>query len=304
MESAKKWIRVAADKKWQDMKKFDRWKTQFRPRRIFIFIAVFVWAVVLWGGIIGSIFFQSMHSYISYFTNWSWTYQGIFWILYLFSFLEHPKSRMLEYELLYTFWWNMLAQTVIVFVLVIAIFQDDASIIIDETKTGGGKYSDGTVLNVNMIKHYFPVIFNCILLFAIWNDIADMLIYTFADIVYYGSGADLCDCCTRFRYHARKIPAWIYIGFQTFVSVVPILVYYNVFDITVIYNLDDFPIWAGILIIIFFAFAAVFLPLQYMFRITIAGKSVDKCHRGCKETANLKEGDSFQLKAIPVPSDF
>lgn len=295
-----------ANKQWSDMKKIDRWKLQFPPRRIFIFIFDFIWVVILWVGIIGKIFNDSISSYIGYFTNWAWTYQGAFWLLYLFSYLEDPKQRTLEYWLLYAFWWNIFAQSIIVFVLVIAIFQDDATIIIGETKTGGGKYDDGTVLNYNMLFHYAPVIWNVINIFALWNDIADMLVYTFGDIIYSGDGVgkDGHVICrhTRFQYRVRKEPVWLYIAFSTFLAVVPILTFYNVFDIRVIYNLNDFPTWAGIIVTIFFAFASVFLPLQYMFRVTIPSRFVPDYQRG-KDQKAFDSGSRYQLKRIPLPSD-
>ncbi len=278
----------------------ERWEKQFTPRRIFAFVFNFVWAFVLWATMIYKIFWDGVFSYIGFFTNWSWIYQSIFYLLYLFSYLESPWSRQLEYWLLYSIWWNVFAQTVIIVVLVTVVFQDNAYILIGETKTGGGKYDDGTVLTYNFMVHYLPPIIAIINMWVFWPDIADMLLYTFGLIEYHGEAPELCDT-TRFMYVVRAAEAWAYICVTTFFAIVPLLVYYNVFDIRSVYHLEDFPTWAGIIITIILALLIVMLPLQYMFRSTIPARPVPSYQRKAKNF-DPNATTTYQLTRIPLPS--
>lgn len=280
----------------------ERWEMQFTPRRIFAFVFNFIWVVILWGSMIYKVFWDGVFSYIGYFTNWSWIYQSVFYLLYILSYLESPKTRGLEYWLLYAFWWNVFSQTIIIMVLVTVVFQDNAYILIGETKTGGGKYNDGTVLTYNFLVHYVPPFVALINMWVIWQDIADMLLFAFGLMEYHGGAPERCDS-TRYTYVVRAVFAWMYIWLMTIFAILPILVYYNVFDIREVYHLEDFPTWGGVLITILLALLIVMLPLQYMFRSTIPSRPVPDYQR----VHNTKGFDpeshaTFQLVHIPRPS--
>jgi hypothetical protein len=193
------------------------------------------------------------------------------------------------------------AQTIIILVLVFAIFQDNAYILIGETKTGGGAYNDGTVINYNFLVHYCPPIIALINMWIIWPDVADMLTFTFGLIEYHGEIPEKCDT-TRFSYVIRAYPAWVYIWISTVFAVIPILVFYNVFDVREVYHLEDFPTWAGIIVTVLLAFGAVMLPMQYIFRSTIPARAVPQYQR----KADVFEEDAtktYRLARIPLPSE-
>lgn len=295
----KKWndAKVATAATVRDMQSRERWAMQFTPRRILVFTVNLVWTIVLWVGVFGKIAFEDLGVYVSYFTNWSWTYQAIFYLLYLLSYLESPRTRTLEFWLLYAFWWNVFCQAMNVFFLVIWVIQDSADIVTKEMKLGGGEYDDGTVLNVEKLYHTFPALMAAFNIFGLWSDVTDMTIYAFADIVFFGY-EDRCKH-DQFRYRVRAEPAWTYIGFSTILGAVPLLVYYNVFDIQEVYDLEDFPIAAGVFATLAIAFVAVFLPLLYMFHWTIPSRDVPDYQRHAKQPV---EPGRYQLSRVPLPS--
>lgn len=285
----------------EDLSDRTRWSLQFTWRRIAVFVLDFAWMVILWGVILTKVWSDGLFTYIGFFTNWSWIYQAVYYLVYLFSFIEDPHIRGLEYWMLYAFWWNMFAQTIIILVLVFAIFQDNAYILIGETKTGGGTHSDGTVINYNFLVHYCPPIVALINMWIVWPDIADVLTYTFGFIEYDGAAPEKCDT-TRFAYVVRMRTAWLYIWTSTLLAIVPLLVFYNAFDVREVYHLEDFPTWAGIIITILLAFATVMLPMQYIFRSTIPSRVVPHYQRKARDF-NEHAVATYRLAQMPIPSE-
>lgn len=273
-----------------------RWRHQFTPRRIALFILNFLWTAVLWVVLVTKIAYEGFGTYITYFTNWSWAFQAIFGIIYLFSYLDNPCKRTLETWLLYAFWWIVFAQVFIVFVLVIWVIEDSATLVTKEMKIGGGEYSDGTVLNIEALVHKWPAIIAILNLFLLWTDIADVLIYTFADVVFMGE--NLCHH-ESFVYRIRKEPGWLYIAFTTVVSAIPIVVYFNAFDFRDVYELEDFPIYAGVILVFVIVIFAVFVPLIYQFMLTIPNTTVPKNER--RFVQKKTPGEREQIYHIHLP---
>lgn len=270
--------RILGAERWKQYRDKERWQLQFSNRRIFVFCVALIWTFILWFGTLYKCFYESVTSFLSYFTNISFAYQAGFYLFYTISYFGDPRKRSLEFFVLFGFWWNVFAQTVIVFVLVQGVLLDAPGLLINETKTGGGQYDDGVVLLVNTIVHVCPIIFGLILLPFVWPDLCDIYVLMFARVYClpkHTNGESLCRhlrCAFRVDYKQ----AWWYILFNYAAAFMPILLYYNIVNLREVYDLHDFKTYAAILLMFVINFFAVILPLIFMFYITIPQRDVPK----------------------------
>ena len=262
--------------RWRPLFSKERWRLQFNNRRLFLFVVVLLWTIALWIGVLYKTFYESVTDFISYFTNIAFAIQAAYYLLYTASFLMDPRKRTLEFFMLFGFWWNVFAQAIIVFVLVFGVFLDAPGIIIGETKTGGGTYDDGLVLFADRFFHVIPAVIALIVLFMSWTDMSDIYILMFSKVYClprtYG-GESLC-VHQRCAFRVDKQQAWTYIGFNFLAAFLPILLYWNIVDIRVVYDLHDFPTYAAMLLVLGINIFAIIIPLMFMINVTIPGRDV------------------------------
>lgn len=262
--------------RWSPFLEKERWVLQFNNRRIFTFLFSLLWTIVLWFGVLYKCFYESVTDFISYFTNISFAYQAVYFLLYTLSFLEDPRKRRLEFFVLFGFFWNMFAQVCNVFILVLGVFLDAPGLVISETKTGGGDYDDGVVLVAERLYHVIPLMVALIIIFLCWIDISDILILMFAKVYClpkYYKGEKLCSH-SRCAFKVDIKQAWCYILFNYIMAFVPLLLYYNIVDLRTIYKLHDFPTYAAFLVMIGINAFSVVIPLCFQFYSTIPGREV------------------------------
>lgn len=262
--------------RWKPFFDKERWELQFNTRRAFLFLFSLLWTGLLWLGSLYKCAYSSVTEFVSYFTNISFAYQAIYFLLYTLSFLGDPRKRSLEFFVLFGFFINMFAQVCIVFILVLGVFLDAPGLVIGETKTGGGQYDDGVVLVAERLYHVFPLMVALVILFMCWRDYSDILILIFANVyclpVDY-NGEHLCKH-ERCAFQVNKKQAWCYIIFNYIMAFIPLLLYYNIVDLRKIYHLDDFPTYAAFLLMIGINFFAVIFPLIFQFYSTIPSREV------------------------------
>lgn len=292
--------RLLGPERWKQFRDKERWRLQFTNRRIFIFFVSLIWTFILWFGTLYKCFYESVTSFISYFTNISFAYQAAFYLIYTLSFFGDPRKRSLEFFVLFGFWWNVFAQTVIVFILVQGVLLDAPGLLINETKTGGGEYDDGVVLLVNTIVHVCPIIFGLILLPFVWVDLSDIYVLMFSSVYCLPKYVDGESLCTHLRcaFRVDLKQAWWYILFNYALAFLPLLLYYNIVDLRVVYDLHDFKTYAAILLMFVINFFAVILPLIFMFYITIPNRDVPKELVAYDETHNV----IVIPNGVPLPS--
>ncbi len=171
-------------RKWLDKLQYNSTK-QFTKRRMFLFIITLLYAIILWAIIIYKQFNEDFLGVFKYYTNISLLLQAIFYTLYLFIFFEDPIKRTLEQILLVGVSLIILSQVTVVFILVLGVILKAPQLIIDQTKTGGGKYDDGIVLFGERVYHVFPGVFALIFFPSIWSDIVDCAIMSFAYCIFH-----------------------------------------------------------------------------------------------------------------------
>lgn len=261
---------------WKQYGDKERWKLQFTTVRIIAFILAFTWMIILWIGVLYKCLWESVTDFISYFTNITFTYQAVYYLLYVLSFFGDPRKRTLEFFLLFGFLWNVFAQIWIVFVLVFGIFLDNAALLIDETKTGGGDYDDGVVLVADRLYHVVPLMVVILLVGLTWSDISDILILMFADVFClpkHYNGQKLC-VHDRCAFRVDKKNAWKYIIFNYIMAFIPLLLYANIVDLRKIYQLEDFKTYQAVFAVVIINVIAVIIPLVIMFYSTIPNREV------------------------------
>ena len=79
-----------------------------------------LWSIVLWGVLIYKIVNDSPEEYFKYYTNWTWTYNTMFYTVDFILIML--STRFFEYLFHMTFWWNFYCNVWLVGILVFPLF--------------------------------------------------------------------------------------------------------------------------------------------------------------------------------------
>lgn len=277
-------IRVPAAKFWASLQTFrffspERLEAQFTYYRTWCFAVSLIWAFILWAVIISKTFSESLGGVIKYFTNVSIILQAAYYTADLCTFFADPKRRTLEFYLLYIFYFPMLAQTFAVFIMVMVVFLDNATIVTENLQSAGGEYSDGLVLFIERLYHVIPFIVAMIYGMLRVHDITDFLIMVYGAIytVPVDTKEDAAvDQCTHARtmFVMRKSHSRVYIFYQYVISAVPFCIYVLIQNVQTVYGIDTFTNWMGVAAVFGLNILSVLVPLDILIFVYIPARPI------------------------------
>lgn len=273
-------IVVATSPIWVTVRKFvatlqtfkcfsqERLRIQFTYYRRWCFVLVLLWTVLLWGVIISKSISDNISGVISYFTNISIIIQAVYYTADLLTYFADPTRRTLEFYLLYIFFFPMLAQTFAVFVMVMMVFLDNATIITENLESAGGAYSDGVVLVVERLYHVIPLIVAMVYGILRLNDISDFLLSVYGGIftIPIDPNNTVDDQCIHARtsFIMRSSHVKVYIFYQYIVSALPFCIYVLMQNVQTVYSIDTFTNWMAVGAVFFLNLLSVVLPLDIL----------------------------------------
>lgn len=123
------------------------------------FVVVALWTIALWVVVIAKLSDGDAMGYFTYFTNWSWTVQAVFYLAWVIAYID--RSGLGHYALAWVYWpVNGLAW--LVFWLVVVMLADNPEILIAASNLGGGTMSLGAVMTGNTAVHVIPAVMSMI----------------------------------------------------------------------------------------------------------------------------------------------
>lgn len=218
---------------------FSRRHEHYLERFFAILLFNIIWTPVLLVVAIGKIAQAGgLHSYISHFTNWSWTASAIFFTFETASKLTCSEKNFFALFAIAVFFWLANGMAWLVLLLVPIMFSENADILTDLTVEHGGHYSMGFALNMNYVLHYCPPF---VLLFYVLLQ-RRLIGWTMQSLLY------------RKCFHVKPLSSWLYLGYVLFGSLFALGLYAVCFDIRKVYGIET-PLW----ILILFAILVVFV---------------------------------------------
>lgn len=131
---------------------------------LFMALAIFLWVTI--GGKLAN---DGAYTYSRYFTNWMWTFNAVFYSLYVVSFLDFSLS---VYDFIITYLcWPFVANVAQVFILV-AVLKVSGTRLYEEAADEVGW---GLTLFWDQLVHMFPLVWALIWLMFSWTDIRTAL---------------------------------------------------------------------------------------------------------------------------------
>ncbi len=232
----------------------ERMRAQFTYYRTLSFFITLAWTTFIWAMVLDKYYSDGVSQVLAYFTNVSLNIQAIYYTLDLLSYFCDPATRTLEIWLLYAFWAPVFAQAFDVFVMVIFVYLDNATIFTENLESAGGPYDDGLVLFIERAAHVFPLFFGIVYYVLRLHDIADFLtmeygvIYT-APVDPAARGEDQC-LHARTSFAIRRAHMMYYIAYQYAVAAVPFCIYALVQNVRTVYGIDTFTNWMAVLAVL------------------------------------------------------
>lgn len=246
----------------------ERTRIQFTYYRKWCFGIVLLWTILLWAVIISKSFSDSISGVITYYTNISIIIQAVYYTLDLFTYFADPTRRTLEFYLLYIFYFPVLAQTFAVFVMVMVVFLDNATIVTENLESAGGEYSDGVVLVVERLYHVIPLIIAMVYGILRLHDISDFLLSVYGGIYTFPVDPTntVDDQCIHARtsFIMRTSHSQVYIFYQYIVAATPFCIYVLIQNVQTVYGIDTFTNWMAVFAVLFLNLLSVVLPLDIL----------------------------------------
>jgi len=229
----------------------ERIAAQFTYYRKVSFFVTLVWVVFLWVMLLDKYFSDGASKVLEYFTNVSLSIQAVYYTLDLVSYFGDPEKRALEMWLLYSFWAPVFAQAFDVFVMVIFVYLDNATIFTENLESAGGPYDDGLVVFVERAAHVFPLFFGMVYYVLRLHDISDFLIMHYGVIYTVPVDPELPtqDQCLHARtsFAIRRRHMVCYILYQYVEAAVPFCIYALVQNVRTVYGIEVFTNWMAVL---------------------------------------------------------
>lgn len=232
----------------------ERMAAQFTYYRTISFFITLIWTAFIWAMILDKYFSDGVSEVLAYFTNVSLNIQAIYYTLDLISYFGDPTTRSLEMWLLFSFWAPVFAQAFDVFVMVIFVYLDDATIFTENLEAAGGPYDDGLVMFIERAAHVFPLIFGMIYYWLRLHDISDFLIMVYgvictAPINPAATNEDQC-LHARTSFAMRRVHVVYYIVYQYAAAAAPFCIYALVQNVRTVYGVNVFTNWMGVLAVL------------------------------------------------------
>jgi hypothetical protein len=135
-----------------------------------------LWAVVLWVVLLYRVSGgdDEIMSYYTYFTNWSWTVQALFFGAWTLAYADTSGSA---HYLLAHLYWVVNGTAWLVFWLVVVMLADNPMILIAASTMGGGSMSLGAVMTGNTVVHVVPAIADMIFYILFYHHLRMSLIW-------------------------------------------------------------------------------------------------------------------------------
>lgn len=243
----------------------ERIAAQFTYYRTISFWCTLAWTILLWAIVIYKSIDNGIAPMLTYFTNVSIIIQAVYYTADIVSYFTDPRRRTLEMWLLYAFWPAVFAQAFDVFVMVIIVYLDNATIFTENLKCDGGKYDTGVVLFVDRVVHVFPLFVGMLYYLLRWHDISDFLIMVYGAIYVQRPGVDNegRDLCIHERtgFVMRAAHAWRYILYQYLVGGIPFILYVLVQNVQTVYGIEVFTNAMAVLAVFVLNLVCIVVPL-------------------------------------------
>lgn len=218
-----------------------------------ILLMIIFWGVLIYNNIINDNAFE----YFGFYTNWTWTYNTMFYTLD-FLCITIFYTRYQEYLLQMTLWWSFYCNSWMVSILAVLMLWSNPRMLSDNLKSQGGEMHANVVYVGNFVVHVSIILIAVFYLILRWNSWKQMLIITFYDDLYKRKHGDI-----------RKYLFFVYIVLMALSGPVVFVIYYNVFDFKVVYNVD---ISIGFGMLVVFGIILFTIPFTILFIMIAAVK--------------------------------
>jgi hypothetical protein len=131
---------------------------------IFLVLAIFLWVTVG-----GKLAVDGAYTYSQYFTNWMWTFNTIFYTLYVLSLLE-CSGHMYHFIISFVCW-PFVSNVAQVFILVAVLKVSGTKLYED----AAGEVGWGLTLFWDQLVHMFPLVWALIWLMFSWTDVRNVI---------------------------------------------------------------------------------------------------------------------------------
>lgn len=276
----------------------ERIQVQFTYYRKWSFFVVLAWTLVLWVLVIWKYVTGGVSQVLTYFTNVSLNIQVIYYTFDLVSYFTDPARRELEKWLLLVFWAPVFAQAFDVFVMVIFVYLDNATIVTENLESAGGMYDDGLVLFIERVVHVFPLFIGMVYYVLRLHDISDFQVSVYGLIATMppGSAPGKDQCIHERTFLAMR---WVhsvrYILYQYLVAAIPFLIYVLVENVRTVYGINVFTNWMAVMAVFVLNVVCVVFPLySIMFYFTPSRRvpaSLVDYHKYDPEATDLQMAD-------------
>lgn len=287
----------------------ERMAAQFTYYRKVSFFITLAWTLFIWAMLVDKFFSDGASKVLAYFTNVSLCIQAAYYTLDLVSYFGDPERRSLEMWLLYSFWAPVFAQAFDVFVMVLFVYLDNATIFTENLESAGGPYDDGVVVVVERAAHVFPLFFGMVYYTLRLHDISDFLIMHYG--VIYTVPVDPArpkdDQCLHARtsFAIRRSHMACYILYQYAEAAVPFCIYALVQNVRTVYGIEVFTNWMGVLAVAGLNLVCVVFPLYSIAFYYIPGQrippSLEKYHVYDDSVPRVQVSSDIGVPAIVGP---
>lgn len=138
------------------------------------------WAVTMWIGFVYGIVADGWVGFMSYFTNWMWSFGAVFYTIYVLGILD--ASGYVHELLILGVLWPYFANVMAVLFLAPIMLLEDSSMLTDAAKT----FSWGLVHLVEWVKHSLTGVIILVFIICIKDDI-----YNCMSKIKYSTSADV-----------------------------------------------------------------------------------------------------------------